>query len=134
VIGSKIFTEQYILLNMYRMLIRGYSNLDVATRTGLGGTQICFEALRKGEIDMYPEYTGTGLLVILKAGQPTVDSLIVSKEKVYKFVRRGFKKEFNLVWLQPLGFNNAYALVMRRQQAARLGIASVSDLEQFLKN
>lgn len=134
VIGSKIFTEQYILVNMYRMLIRGYSNLEVVTKTGLGGTQICFEALRKGEIDMYPEYTGTGLLVILKAGQPTVDSLISSKEKVYKFVCRGFKKEFNLVWMQPIGFNNAYALMMRRRQATRLGIESVSDLERFLKN
>ena len=65
-LGSKIFAEQYILAEMYAALIRGNTDLAVETKTGLGGTTICFEALRSGAIDMYPEYTGTGLLVLLQ--------------------------------------------------------------------
>ena len=74
-LGSKIFAEQYILAEMYAALIRGYTNLDVTTKTGLGGTSICFEALRTGAIDLYPEYTGTGLLVLLQPPPAIVDSL-----------------------------------------------------------
>jgi osmoprotectant transport system permease protein len=59
-IGSKIFGEQYILASMYTILIKGYTDLDVDTKTGLGGTQICFSALVNNQIDLYPEYTGTG--------------------------------------------------------------------------
>ncbi|MFI5137018.1 MAG: ABC transporter permease/substrate-binding protein [Sphingobacteriales bacterium] len=61
-IGSKIFGEQYILANMYSMLIKGYTDYSVSTKTGLGGTKICFDALTNDQIDFYPEYTGTGLL------------------------------------------------------------------------
>ena len=65
-IGSKIFGEQYILASMYSMLIKGNTDLKVETKTGLGGTKICFDALTNNQIDMYPEYTGTALLVILQ--------------------------------------------------------------------
>src|ERR1700744_2589190 len=64
-IGSKIFGEQYILAGIYSMLIKGYTDYDVSTKTGLGGTKICFDALTNDQIDLYPEYTGTGLLAIL---------------------------------------------------------------------
>ncbi|RZK51079.1 MAG: ABC transporter permease subunit, partial [Hymenobacter sp.] len=70
-LGSKIFAEQYILIEMYAALIRGNTDLAVETKTGLGGTTICFEALRGGQIDMYPEYTGTGLHVAIhRLGPP----------------------------------------------------------------
>jgi osmoprotectant transport system permease protein len=64
-IGSKIFGEQYILAEMYSMLIKGNTDYEVSTKTGLGGTKICFDALTNDQIDFYPEYTGTGLLVLL---------------------------------------------------------------------
>lgn len=63
-IGSKIFGEQYILAEMYSMLIKGNTDYNVSTKTGLGGTKICFDALVNDQIDFYPEYTGTGLLVL----------------------------------------------------------------------
>jgi osmoprotectant transport system permease protein len=132
-VGSKIFGEQYILGAMYSMLIKGYTDLDVATKTGLGGTKICFDAMTNNQIDLYPEYTGTGLLVILKTDNQTVNRLINNKNSVYDFVKDNFDKQYHIKWLQPIGFNNAYALMMRRQQADRLHIKTITDLKNYLE-
>jgi osmoprotectant transport system permease protein len=130
-LGSKIFGEQYILVNMYRLLIEGYTDLKVDTKTGLGGTKICFDALTNGEIDCYPEYTGTGLLVMLQPPAALADRISVSKESVYAYVRKEFASRYHITWLKPIGFNNAYALMMRRKQAAGLGLRSVSDVQDY---
>ncbi|MDB5236175.1 MAG: transporter permease [Hymenobacter sp.] len=132
-LGSKIFAEQYILAEMYAALIRGNTDLAVQTKTGLGGTTICFEALRDGATDMYPEYTGTGLLVLLQPTSTEVDSLGGQPEAVLNYVRAEFRRRYALEWLAPLGFNNTYALLMRQQQAQQLGIVSVSDLGRYLR-
>jgi len=132
-LGSKIFPEQYILLNMYAMLIRGYMGLQVDTKTGLGGTKICFTALLNNKIDMYPEYTGTALLAILQAPKEDVQRLAGDRDSVYQYVKRSFDEQFHLAWLDPIGFNNAYALMMRRSQARQLGLRSISDLTTYLK-
>ena len=131
-LGSKIFGEQYILINMYSMLIRGNTDLKVDTKTGLGGTKICFDALTNNQIDMYPEYTGTGLLAILNASPQTVEHLTQSKDNVYAYVSSQFKQKYNLVWLKPIGFNNAYALMMRREQSHELGIPSITALVDYI--
>ncbi len=133
VIGSKIFGEQYILSAMYAMLIRGNTNLDVATKTGLGGTKICFDALVNNQIDLYPEYTGTGFLVLLQPNEQTVNRLIKDKNDVYGFVSREFHSRYRLKWLKPIGFNNAYVLMMRKKHAKELGVSSISDLLQVKK-
>lgn len=133
-LGSKIFAEQYILISMYKMLIEGNTKLKVVTRTGLGGTKICFDALTNNEIDMYPEYTGTGLLVILKPDKKALDPIIGDREKVFDFVRKEFSDHYHLSWLKPIGFNNAYALMMRRSQAQSLRIKTISDLKNYLSN
>lgn len=133
-IGSKIFGEQYILANMYSMLIKGYTDYDVLTKTGLGGTKICFDALNNGQIDFYPEYTGTGLLAILQPSTKTVDSLTVDKDKTYNYVKGEFEKKYNISWLKPIGFNNAYALMMRQKQAKQLHIKTISDLKRYLES
>ncbi len=131
-IGSKIFGEQYILTAMYSMLINGNTNLQVETKTGLGGTKICFDALTNNQIDMYPEYTGTALLVILQAPDSTVKRLNSNKEKIYDYVQARFHEKYHLKWLQPVGFNNSYALMMRREQSKRIGVNSISDLVNYL--
>jgi osmoprotectant transport system permease protein len=131
-IGSKIFGEQYILASMYTMLIKGYTNYDVATKTGLGGTKIVFDAMTNNQIDLYPEYTGTGLLAILQAPPQTVTKLQVSKDSAYNYVQREFLKQYNIKWLKPIGFNNAYALMMRQQQAKELHIKTITDLKRYL--
>jgi osmoprotectant transport system permease protein len=130
-IGSKIFAEQYILCSMYSMLIKGYTDLDVVTKTGLGGTKICFDALAHDQIDFYPEYTGTGLLVILQPGNKVIGRLIRNKNAVYDFVKENFSKRYGIKWLAPIGFNNTYALMMRKQQAEDLKIRTITDLKHY---
>jgi osmoprotectant transport system permease protein len=132
--GSKIFGEQYILLQMYSMLIKGNTDLAVETKTGLGGTKICFDALTNNQIDLYPEYTGTGLLVILQPENKLVQEMIGNKEKVYDYVQKEFMNRYKVKWLWPIGFNNAYALMMRRKQAEELKIRTISDLKMFIDN
>ena len=132
-IGSKIFGEQYILAQMYRILITGNTDLRVETKTGLGGTKICFDALRNNQIDMYPEYTGTGLLVLLQPDQQTINRLLQSPEAVYQYVGTAFKTKFQLQWLKPIGFNNTYALMMRSEQAKAMHITSITNLCERLE-
>jgi len=133
VIGGKNFTEQFILDWMFKTLIENTTSLTVGLKTGLAGTKIVFDALTNGEIDMYPEYTGTGLYVILKTDSAQVKSLHNDQDEVYDYVKKETEKRYNLRWLQPLGFNNTYALMMRNQQAADHQIKSISDLHRFLE-
>ncbi|MBV8328338.1 ABC transporter permease/substrate-binding protein [Chryseobacterium sp.] len=131
-IGSKIFGEQYILTEMYKILIEGYTDYKVETKTGLGGTKICFDALMNDAIDFYPEYTGTGLLVLLRPSAKTVEEVSKSPGKTFDYVNLEFQKQYGIKWLNPLGFNNAYALMMRREQARELKITNISDLKNYL--
>jgi len=131
-IGTKIFGEQYILAQMYKILITGNTSLAVETKTGLGGTKICFDALTNNQIDFYPEYTGTGFLVLLKPDVKTIERLNGNTEKVYNYVSEEFLKRFNVKWLKPIGFNNAYALMMRKEQAQSLHIETITDLTKHL--
>lgn len=128
VIGSKIFTEQYVLTEIYKLLIEGHSTLKVETKNGLGGTKICFDALRLNEIQMYPEYSGTALKVLLES-----DEDFNSPEETFRFVQKELKNQFQLNYFNPIGFNNTYALMMRDTTADKLGVESVSDLIQYLK-
>ena len=130
-IGGKNFTEQVILAEMFSLLIENNSSLDVELKTGLGGTQIAFGALQAGEIDLYPEYTGTGFLVLLSPDEQTVGEIIRDREAVYRYVRDEFAKQYNLVWLDQLGFNNTYALMMREDEASKLEISSITDLADY---
>lgn len=133
-LGSKIFAEQYILISMYKMLIEGNTELKTVSRTGLGGTKICFDALANNEIDMYPEYTGTALLVILKPTRSDIEAVSSDREKAFAFVQKEFEKQYQMRWLKPIGFNNAYALMMRREQAQSLHINTITDLTNYLAN
>jgi len=131
-IGSKIFGEQYILAAIYTMLIKGNTNLQVETKTGLGGTKICFDALTNNQIDMYPEYTGTALLVILQTPGSAAKAFKGNEQKIFNYVQQQFHAKYNLKWLKPVGFNNSYALMMRREQSKRIGVTSISELKNYL--
>lgn len=122
-IGSKNFTEQLILAEMMARIIEIKTGYHVERKLNLGGTMICHEALLKGEIDMYPEYTGTGLLVILKS-----QTSFTTPGEVYDFVSHEYDKEFNLKWLPPFGFNNSYAFAVRNEDAIKNGWRKISDL------
>jgi len=132
IIGGKNFTEHFILGHMFAILIENYTNLDAGLKLGLAGTQIVFNALLNHEIDLYPEYTGTGLHVLLKADSTTVNHLGNSKQKVYDYVSKFSRKKFNIEWLRPLGFDNTYALMMREEQAEKLHIRTISDMVRYI--
>jgi osmoprotectant transport system permease protein len=130
VIGSKIFAEQYVLSEMLAALVETYTPLSVKLTTGLGGTKICFEALRKGAIDVYPEYTGTGLFAILGGPEGAAST---DPDAVYAYVKRAFASEFGLEWLSPFGFGNTYALITTPRTLERLGVRTTSELAERLK-
>jgi len=133
VIGSKNFTEQYILAHLFAGMIRLRTGLKTELKTGLAGTKICFDSIRQGEIDLYPEYTGTALFVLLEDTSSKTAQLKNDPQLLVDFIRKEMRKRFDLEWLSALGFNNAYALMMREKHAAALGIRSISDLSAYLK-
>jgi osmoprotectant transport system permease protein len=87
--------------------------------------------LKAGEIDLYPEYSGTGLEVILKRKELLRDSLGGDPQRLYRYVSQAFPEQFGVKWLPPLGFNNTYALLMRQAEARRLEIRTISDLKRL---
>ena len=118
IIGSKKFTESYVLGEIAR---RALNDAGVAAehRQGMGGTIILWQGLRGGQIDAYPEYTGTIGQEILKNGH----------QQSFQEIRDALGK-FGVGMTEPLGFNNTYALVMRRSEAQRLGVRTISDLRK----
>ncbi|HEV8268065.1 MAG TPA: glycine betaine ABC transporter substrate-binding protein, partial [Thermoanaerobaculia bacterium] len=122
VVGSKKFPESELLAEMASTLLEEKAHLVVDRKSGLGGTEICFAALQGGKLDVYPEYTGTALAVLLK--EATGGSPAEALERA----RSGLLRRFDVDVLPPLGFSNTYALAMRRSRAAALGIATLSDL------
>lgn len=122
VIGSKTFTESRLLAEILAQLVEAHTNKRVERRFGLGGTKICFDALCAGEIDLYPEYTGTGLVTIL-GGEALGGPL-----QTYISVQAQFRERYDLEWLAPFGFNNTYAMAMPEKRADALGVRTISDL------
>jgi glycine betaine/choline ABC-type transport system substrate-binding protein len=120
-VGSKNFTESIVAAHMMADLLEG-AGLKVERKIGLGGTGVIHQALVSGDIDTYPEYTGTALLVQLKL---PVDN---DPEAVYRTVKSEYESRFKATWLKPFGFNDTYALAMRRADAEKAGIKTISDL------
>jgi glycine betaine/choline ABC-type transport system substrate-binding protein len=121
VVGSKNFTEQIILGEMLAQQIERKTNLQVDRRLNLGGTLVCHEALTAGQLDMYVEYTGTGLTAILKE-PPSNDST-----RVYDTVRAAYDSRFGIEWTEPLGFNNTFAIIVRKSDAEKMNVKTISD-------
>ena len=121
VVASKPFGESYLLAEAFAQLLEA-RGLRVERRPGLGATEIAFEALRTGAIDVYPEYTGTGLLAIL--GEPPA----ADPREVFAAVSREFRRRYGVRWLPPLGFENTYAIAVRRETAERHGLRTLGDL------
>ena len=121
VVASKPFAESYLLAEMFAQLLEA-RGIAVDRRMGLGATEIAFGALRTGAIDVYPEYTGTGLLAIL--GEPPQPD----PAAVYGRVSREFAARYGVRWLPPLGFENTYAIAVRKETAERERLRTLSDL------
>jgi osmoprotectant transport system permease protein len=122
-IGSKNFAESRLLGELFAQLLEARTDLRVERSFGLAGTQVCFEALKSGAIDLYPEYTGTGLVSILgrEPGGGSPGETLVR-------VRREFLQRWDLHWLAPLGFENAYEIAVPQALAEARGLRTLSDL------
>jgi len=120
-LGSKGFTEHLIITEMMALLLEdaGYE----VEQTNLENTAIVHQALVSDEIDAYVEYTGTALTAVLQ--QPAQSD----PQAVYDYVRQAYADQFQVRWLDPLGFNNTWAIAMRQDQAAELGVTTISDLQ-----
>ncbi len=127
VVGGKHFTEQKILGEIVAQLIEAKTALKVGRQLGLQGTKVCFGAIKEGDLDIYPEYTGTGLVNILRENYDPSKT----RDDIFQHVKNAFRDKWHLIWLQPLGFANTYAFAMREQHAKELGITKVSDLEAY---
>ncbi len=125
VVGSKNFTEQIILAEILAQQIERRTGLTVDRRVNLGGTLICHEALVSGQIDLYPEYTGTAFTAILKQA-PLADPVEVRRRVKEEYARRFGVEEGN-----SLGFENTFAILVRKPDAERLGLKTISDTARY---
>lgn len=121
VVASKPFGENYILAEMFAQLLEE-EGFSVDRRFGMGYTEIAFGGLQSGAIDLYPEYTGTGLVAILGL-EPRADA-----RAVFRTVYRTFDDRWGIRWLPPLGFENTYAITIRPETARQHGIRTLSQL------
>ncbi len=120
-VGSKEYTEQLIIGELYALLLEN-AGFKVERKLALGGSPALQEALVTGKIDLYPEYTGTALMTVLKLPVHT------DPQQVYDTVVQGYKEQFNLAWLDAAPMNNTYVLVMTQEEADRYGIRTISDV------
>lgn len=126
-IGSKDFTEQLILGELYALVLED-AGFTIERKLNLGGTPVAQAALESKDIDLYPEYTGTGLLTILKAPASS------DAAAVYDTVAAQYKERFDLVWLDPAPMNNSQALAVTQETAAALGLETISDFAAQASN
>lgn len=129
VVGCKQFTEQYLIGEMLAQLLENNTNFKVERKFGLGNVQVIHQAITQGDIDVYPEYTSTGLFAQLKEDLDTRDP-----DAIYQRVKQRYKEKWDIEWLSPMGFNNTYALAVTGETARRLGVKTYSDLGKYAKD
>jgi osmoprotectant transport system substrate-binding protein len=120
VVGSKNFTESLLLGEIAAQQIERKLHVRVERKLDLGGTLLTQQAIVKGDIDLYPEYTGTGSSVVLKQNIPD------NPLRAYMAVKEAYLRRFKLVWLPPLGFNDTFAMVVRTPEAQQLSSPDLS--------
>lgn len=120
-IGSKNFTEQFVVAEIYAQALEK-AGIEVERRLNLGATQIAHSALMSGEIDLYPEYTGTALAAVVK-GELSSDA-----QTIYDQVKTYYEDELQLTLLEPTEINNGYAIIMLPEKAEEYGLQTLTDL------
>lgn len=127
IISGKPWTEQYILPYILGYVIEDKTDYKVVYNDGLGEVSILTPAIEKGEIDLYVEYTGTGLMDVLQLNMEPGES----PDSVYERVKAGYEEKFNVTWLDPLGFENSYALAYRGDSEFQVEtITELAELSQ----
>lgn len=140
-VGSKNFTEQILMSEIVALMLED-AGYPVERTFGLGGTAVIMEAIQNDDIDIFVEYTGTGLMAVLGMDLPEVDgesgdtaspeatpATSALADKVYEIVKQEYDAQLDLTWLDVWGFNNTYAMAVTRDTAEEHGLTTTSDLE-----
>ncbi len=128
VIASKEYTEQRIVAHLISDLVEEYTDISVDRKMGLGGTGICLEGMKTGEIDAMVEYTGTAYLSVLNmSGEKDPDAM-------FDIVEKEYGEQFGIKWLNPFGYNNTYSLTITPELSESKGIYTISDLKRHSNN
>lgn len=125
-VGSKNFLEQVLLGEIAAQHLERRLGYRIGRKLNLGGTLLAHGALVNGDIDLYPEYVGTGASAVL--GLPPLKD----PDELWKRVRVEYQQRYNLIWLEPLGFNNTFAMVVHRTDAERHRLGTLSDAARAL--
>ncbi|MBU5436967.1 hypothetical protein KQI42_03035 [Tissierella sp. MSJ-40] len=128
VVGGKDFTEQDILVNIVSELIEAKTDIKVDRKPYLGGSSVVTSSLQSGDVDIMVDYTGTGLVSVLK------EEVIADADEAYRVVKERYDNDFGIKWLEPLGFNNTFAITMRKEMADEIGIETISQLKDHAKD
>jgi len=120
-VGSKDFTEEFIVAELYAQVLE-HAGFKVERKINLGGTPIAQEAMVSGDIDLYPEYTSTGLLTVLKKDP------IKDPKEILSAVKQGYEDQFKLTWLDASPFNDTNGLAVTQATADKYGLKTYSDL------
>ena len=125
--AGKLGSEPEILINMYKDLIEDETDIKVTVKPSFGKTSFLYEALKNGSIDMYPEFTGTVTSSLIK---PPMTGLSNNPETVYEAAKAGILKQDDLVFLEPMAYQNTYAIAVKRSYAEQYGLKTISDLKK----
>ncbi|KGX91504.1 ABC transporter permease/substrate-binding protein [Pontibacillus marinus] len=126
VIGAKLGAEPEILINMYKLLIEEETDLNVELKPRFGKTAFVFNALKVGDIDIYPEFTGTALVTLLEQQANSN-----KRNEVYQQAKEGMQQQFNMAFLEPMQFNNTYAVAVQQDFAEENNLKSIGDLKNI---
>jgi glycine betaine/choline ABC-type transport system substrate-binding protein len=123
-VGGQTVNESVILAWMAKLLLDEYTGLDVKINTEFAASSVLHQAMAQGELDVYPSWTGTQLMGILRYEGPKLSS-----EETFKMVKEGFEKNFDMTWAKPIGFNNTYVMTVRSETAEKYNLHKASDLK-----
>lgn len=126
VIAGKLGAEPEIIMNLYKILIEEESDITVDIEPNLGKTDMVFNALQQGSIDIYPEFTGTVIVSLLDEQAESNEA-----EEVYAQARDGIKEAYNLELLEPMLFNNTYTVAVTEEFAEENNLEDISDLKSI---
>ncbi|WP_235827853.1 ABC transporter substrate-binding protein [Brevibacillus migulae] len=121
---GKNFSEQDIMAYLVGTMLEKNTDLQVTVKPFLGGTDVAFQSVKSGNADLYVEYTGTGLVNILG------EEVQTDPQQVYDRVKTAFLEKYQLEWLEPLGFNNTYAIAVPKEIAEKYSLKTISDLQK----
>ena len=123
-IATKPMTEQFILGEMLKLVIEDTTDYSVELTKGIGGgTNNIMPAMESGDFDLYPEYTSSGYIMVLKH-----DSDGISDEDMWKQLQKEYKDKYDMSWIGQYGFNNTYALIIREEAAKKYNLTKTSQL------